>query len=104
MHNKVHIFAIGSATFTFYAKDKEITMVSLMRDLFRYTLFLSLKQRIDTGEVLKHSLTQVTLFLENVDEKTPKAKLLQELESHVASVKPASIDVMIIDTMFFLLC
>ena len=103
MHNELHIFAIGSGTFTFYAKDKEIIMVSLVRDLFRY-IFLFLKQRIDTGEVLKHSLTQVTLFIENVDEKTPKAKLLQELESHVAFVKPASIDVMIIDTMFFLLC
>ena len=34
--------------------------------------------------------------------KTPKAKLLQELESRVVSLKPASIDVMIIDAIFFL--
>ena len=37
-------------------------------------------------------------------EKNPKnlkAKLLQELESSVASVKPVSMDVMIIDAMFF---
>ena len=36
------------------------------------------------------------------EKKTPKARLLHELKSSVASVKPASIDVMIIDAMFFL--
>ena len=35
-------------------------------------------------------------------QKTLKERLLQELESRVASVKPASIDVMIKDAMFFL--
>ena len=76
-----------------------------MRDLFVSILLLSLKQRIDMGEVLKYSLTQVPLSLANVDgsmKKTPKVKLLQELESRVASLKPASIDVMVVDAMFFL--
>ena len=75
-----------------------------MRDLSGSVLFLSLKQKIDMGEVLKYPLTQVPLSLANVDgsmKKTPKAKLLQELESRVVSLKPASIDVMI-DAMFFL--
>ena len=50
-------------------------------------------------------LTQVPRSLPNVDgskKKTSKEKLLQKLESRVASVKPASLDVMIIDAMFFL--
>lgn len=34
--------------------------------------------------------------------KSPRAKLLQEMESRFVSVKPASIDVKIIDAMFFL--
>ena len=70
-----------------------------------YYFSVSLKQRIDMGEVLKYPLTQVPLSLTNFDvsiKKIPKAKLLKELESRVASVKPASIDVMIIDAMFFL--
>ena len=79
-----------------------------MRGLFGSILFVSFKQRIDVGEVLKYPLTQVPLFLANVDgsmrKKTPKAKLLQELESRVASVKPASIDVLIIDAMFSCIC
>ena len=52
-----------------------------------------------------YPLTQVPRSLPNVDgskKKTSKEKLLQKLESRVASVKPASLDVMIIDAMFFL--
>ena len=80
-----------------------------MRGLFCSILFLPVKQRMDIREVLKYRLTQVplssTLSLANVDgstKKAPKAKLLQGLESHVASANSASIDVMIIDAMFFL--
>ena len=69
-----------------------------MRDLFGSILFLSLKQRINMGEVWKYPLTQVPLSIVNVDgsmNKAHKAKLLQELKSCVASIKPASIDIMI---------
>ena len=103
--NKVHTFATGNTTFKLQGKDKKIIAISLMRDLSGSVLFLSLKQKIDMGEVLKYPLTQVPLSLANVDgsmKKTPKAKLLQQLESRVVSLKPASIDVMIIDAMFFL--
>ena len=61
-----------------------------MRDLFGSTLFLSLKQR--TLQVL----------IKVWKKKTPTAKLLQELVPGVASVKPARIDVVIIDGKFFL--
>ena len=63
--------------------------------------YLSHKQRIGMGVVLKYPLTQVLLYFANVDESI-KAKLLQERGSRVASIEPASIDVMIIDAMFFL--
>ena len=74
-----------------------------MRDLLGSILFLSLKQRIEMEEVLKYPPTKVPLSLANVDgsmKKTARAKLLQELESRVVSLKPASIDVMIMDAMF----
>ena len=77
----------------------------MKRDLFGSILFLSLKQKIGMGEVLKYPLTQVPLYFANADgsmKKIPKAKLLQELQSHVTSDKLASIDAMIIDAMFFL--
>ena len=61
-----------------------------MRDLFGSTLFFSLKQRT----------LQVSIKVWK--KKTPTAKLLQELVPGVASVKPARIDVVIIDGKFFL--
>ena len=66
--NKVHTFATGNTPFRLQGKDKEIIAISLMRDLFGSILFLSLKQRIVMGEVLKYPLTQVTLSLANVME------------------------------------
>ena len=66
--NKVHTFATGNTAFRLPGKDKEIIAISLMRDLFGSILFLSLKQRIVMGEVLKYPLTQVTLSLANVME------------------------------------
>ena len=91
------MFATGNVTFKLQGKDKEIITISLRRDLFGSILFLSLKQTIDMGEVLKYLLTQVPLSPANVEGsmgRTSKSKLLQELESRVAFVKSVS--------MFFL--
>ena len=91
------MFATGNVTFKLQGKDKEIITISLRRDLFGSILFLSLKQTIDMGEVLKYLLTQVPLSASNVEGsmgRTSKSKLLQELESRVAFVKSVS--------MFFL--
>ena len=68
-----------------------------MRGLFGSIFFLSLKQTIDMGEVLKYLLIQVPLSPVNVEgsmRKTSKVKLSQELDSRVAFVKSVS--------MFFL--
>ena len=43
-----------------------------MRDVFGSILFLSLKQRIGMGVVLKYPLTQVLLYFANVDESMKK--------------------------------
>ena len=91
------MFATGNVTFKLQGKDKEIITISLMRGLFGSIFFLSLKQTIDMGEVLKYLLTQVPLSPANVEGsmgRTSKSKLLQELESRVAFVKSVS--------MFFL--
>ena len=61
MHEKL-IFG-AYYTFKFQGKEKEIMTISLMSDLFVSILFLSLKQRIDMREVLKHALTQIPLSL-----------------------------------------
>ena len=45
-----------------------------MRDIFGSMLFLSLEQRIDMGEILKYSQTQVTFSVANVDGSKKKKK------------------------------
>ena len=57
------------------------------------------------GEVLKYPLTPVPLSLCHVDgsmHKSPKAALMKHLETKVVSQPSLSIDVTIIDAMFFL--
>ena len=57
------------------------------------------------AEVFKYPLIPVPLSLGLVDgtmQKTPKVKLLNELESRVKSIDPQHVDVTIIDGMFFL--
>ena len=78
-----------------------------MRDLVGSILFLSLKQKVDMGEVLNFHRLRYLIFLQVLIEVWKKkhshrAKLLQELELGIASIKPASIDVMIIDKIFLL--
>ena len=85
--------------------DGKIVAACLMRDLFGSILYLSLQTKIDMGEVLKYPLTPVPLSLCHVDgsmQKSPKAALMKHLETKVVSQPPLSIDVTIIDAMFFL--
>ena len=55
-------------------------------------------------QILRYLLTPVPLSISHVSgtmQKTPKSKLLQELEKRVASNPPSNVDVTIIDGMFF---
>ena len=72
-----------------------------MRDLFGSILYQSLQKNIDMAEVFKYPLTPVPLSFGTM-QKTPKVKLLNELESRVKSINPQHVDVTIIDGMFFL--
>ena len=76
-----------------------------MRDSFGSLLYLSLEKKIDIGEVLKYPLTPYPLALSHVDGsmiKSPKSAVLKYLESKLVSEPPSSVDVTIIDAMFFL--
>ena len=77
----------------------------MVRDLFGSVLFLSLQRKVDMEEVFCYPLTSVPLSLCYTDGtilKSPKAKLLTELESRVKSEAPTKIDAAVVDGMFFL--
>ena len=85
--------------------DGKVVAACLVRDLFGSILYLSLQKKIDIAEVLKYPLTPVPLSLSHVDgtmQKTPKSTLMKHLESRVKSTAPISVDVTVIDAMFFL--
>ena len=73
----------------------------MVRDLFGSILCLSLEKKVDMAEVL----TPVPLALSHADgtmQKTPKSALLKHLESKIESTSATTIDVTIVDAMFFL--
>ena len=77
----------------------------MVRGLFGSVLFLSLQRKVDMAEVFYYPLTPVPLSLCYTDGtilKSPKAKLLTELESRVKSEAPTKIDAAVVDGMFFL--
>ena len=71
---------------------------------FGSILCVALEKKVDMEDFLTYPLTPVPLSLCHLDgsmQKTPKTKLLQELEKRVKSTSPSHIDVTIIDAMFF---
>ncbi|XP_057306368.1 uncharacterized protein LOC130644684 [Hydractinia symbiolongicarpus] len=101
----LHTFATGGTKYNIKAADNKVVAVTMMRDLFGSILYHSLQRKIDMAEVLKYPLTPVPLSLGHVDgkmQKTPKVKLLNELEAKVKTDDPNRVDVNIIDGMFFL--
>ena len=77
----------------------------MARDLFGSFPFLFLQRKVDMAEVFCYPLTPVPLSLCYTDGtilKSPKAKLLTELESRVKSEAPTKIDAAVVDGMFFL--
>ena len=86
------------------AQEKTEAVV-MVRGLFGSVLFLSLQRKVDMAEVFCYPLTPVSLSLCYTDGtilKSPKAKLLTELESRVKSEAPTKIDAAVVDGMFFL--
>ena len=86
-------------------KDGKVVATCMVRDIFGRVLRLSLENSIDIVEVLRHPLTSVQSSLSHVDGtmlKSPKLALMKYLESIVNFTPPTSINVTIIDAMFFM--
>ena len=87
------------------SKDGKILAACFVRGLFGSILDLTIKKRIDIREVLAYPLTPLPLSLCHVDGSllhSPKAALLHHLESKIVSSPPSSVDVTIVDAMFFM--
>ena len=86
-------------------QNEKTEAVAMVRDLFGSVLFLSIQRKVDMEEVFCYPLTSVPLSLCYTDGtilKSPKAKLLTELESRVKSEAPTKIDAAVVNKMFFL--
>ena len=109
--NKIHTFATSNTTFKLQGKYKENIAMKDEEKFDERFIWLHTISWFQTknqhGGGFKMSCDSGTSFSYKYwmkYEKNPKnlkAKLLQKLESSVASVKPVSMDVMIIDAMFF---
>ena len=87
------------------SKAGKILAACFVRDLFGSLLELTIEKRLDIREVLAYSLTPLPLSLCHVDGsllRSPKAALLHHLESKIVSSPPSSVDVTIVDAMFFM--
>ena len=100
----LHTFATESGKHK-VKKDGKVVAACLIRDLFGSILNISLQRKIDMGEVLSYPLTPVPLSLCHVDgsiQKSQKSALLNYLESKTISIPPTTVNVTIVDAMFFL--
>ena len=101
----LHIFATEGGKKKVTSTDGKIVTACLLRDLLGSILYLSLQRKVDMREVLRYPLTPVPLSLCHIDgsmQKSPKSMLLKFLDSKIVSRSPTSINVTIIDVMFFL--
>ena len=104
---KLLTFATGSKRYKIKSGDEKIKAVTMVRDLFGSILFMSLQRKVDMGEVLKYPLTPVPLSIAHTDnmmQKKPKVKLLNEIEKRINHIPPETVDVTIVDGMFFYIC
>ena len=76
----------------------------MTREFFGSILFHVSPAKVDMAEMLRYPLTPVLLSLCHPDgttQNTPKSKLLVALENRINSCSPGTIDVKIVDGMFF---
>ena len=101
---KIKNFASEAGSYKVSSKNKSLVSVSMTCDLFGSILYHALQAEVDMEQILRYRLTSVPLSISHVSgtmQKTPKSKLLQELEKRVASNPPTNVNVTIIDGMFF---
>ena len=102
---KLNTFAAEIGRRKLSGSNGKLIAACLVRDIFGSILYLSVQKKIDIAKVLKYPLTPVPLSLSHVDgtmQKTPKSALMAHLEARIKSTPPTSIDVTVIDAMFFL--
>lgn len=103
---KIKTFATEAGKYKISSStENKLVSVAMTRDLFGSILFHALQSKVDMAEALKYPLTPVPLSLSHADgmmQKTPKVKLLNELEKKVKTVDPRNVNTTIIDGMFFL--
>ena len=102
---KLYTFATELRKKKVQTSDGKVLAAYFVRDLFGSLLCLSLERQIDMNEVLPYPLTPVPFSLSHVNgsmQKTPKSKLMKYLESLATTDPPKTVDVSIIDVMFFL--
>ena len=83
----------------------KVTQLKMERNLYGRLLCVAIKRSIDLSVLLKYPITPVPLSMGHVDgtiAATPKSKFANHLEKIATSINPTSIDVYIIDGMFFL--
>ena len=87
------------------SKNKSLVSVSMARNpRSRSILYHVLQAEVDMKQIIRYPLTLVSLSISDVGgimQKSPKLKLLQELEKRVPSNPPTNVEVTIIDGMFF---
>ena len=101
---KVRNFASEAGSYKVLSKNKSLVSVSMTRDFFGSILYHALQAEVDMEQIFRYLLTPVLLSISHVSgtmQKTPKSKLLQQLEKRVASNPPTNVDATIIDGMFF---
>ena len=101
---KIKNFASEAGSYKVSSKNKRLFSVSMTHDLFGSILYHAWQAEVDTEQILRYPLIPVPLSISQVNgtmQKTPKSKLLQELEKRVASNPPTNVLVTIIEGMFF---
>ena len=101
----IRTFATDAGRQKVKAKDGKVVAACLMQDLFRSLLPIFLQQNIDIAEVMKFPLKPFPLSISSIDgtmHKSPKSKLMGELEHRVSTTPPETVDVYVSDAAFFL--
>ena len=86
------------------ASNKKPLTVTMTRDVSESVLFHALLAKVNTGKELWYPLTSASLLLCHSDrtiQNTPKFKQLLEPEKQINSCNPETINVRIVNGMFF---
>lgn len=102
---KVKNFTSAAPKSKVRGKDEKLVEFKNTRDLFGRLLYISTQNKVDMSKVLSYPLLELPMSLSHVDgslTKTDKSKLMSKLESISESTPPETVDVVIVDAMFYM--